>query len=140
MDPFIPDRDYTEFVIRTIKRTVKQEDSLVRQIFYTGLSKDSANPINLAVLAPTSEGKTHPVLEGVQYFPKKDVWKVGSMTPRVLIRQNGTLVDSNNEPLEGRIKELKREISSTEGDDTNREELQEQLRQLYEEAKVLIDL
>ena len=52
----IPDNDYAEFVIRTAKKTVKQEDALVRQIFYTALSKDSADPINLAIFAPTSEG------------------------------------------------------------------------------------
>lgn len=67
------DSDYTEFVIRIIKRTVRQEDSLVRQIFYTGLSKNSANPLNLAVLAPTSEGKTYPVLESLQFFPKEHI-------------------------------------------------------------------
>ena len=44
----VPDKDFAEFVIKTIKRTVRQEDSLVRQIFYTGLSKDSANPLNLS--------------------------------------------------------------------------------------------
>ena len=62
------------------------------------------------------------------------------MTPRQLIRQNGMLVDSNNEPLEGRLKELKRAISSADGDHSKKEELEEQLNQLYQEAKVLIDL
>lgn len=99
VDSKITDRDYAEFVISTIKRTVRQEDSLVRQILYTGISKDSANPINLAVIAPTSEGKTYAVLESLQYFPKEDTWKIGSMTPKVIIRQNGILVDSNNQSL-----------------------------------------
>ena len=90
LDSIIPDRDYAEFVIRTAKKTVKQEDLLVRQIFYVGLSKDSSNPLNLAVLAPTSEGKTHAVLETLQYFPKNEIWKVGSMSPKVIIRQNGS--------------------------------------------------
>ena len=105
LDSKIPDRDYAEIVIRTIKRTVKQEDSLVRLIVYTAISKDTSNPINLAVLAPTSEGKTYAVLESIQYFPKQDIWKIGSMTPKVIIRQNGILVDSNNEPLEDGLKE-----------------------------------
>lgn len=136
----ITDRDYAEFVIRTIKRTVKQEDLLVRQIFYSGLSKNCPNPINLAVLAPTSEGKTYPVLESLQYFPKRDTWKLGSMTPKVIIRQNGILVDQDNEPLKPKIKELRKRIRSDEIDDEEKEELQEQLEQLYLEAKVLIDL
>ena len=46
LDSKIPDRDYAEYVIRTIKRTVKQEDSLVRLIEYTAISKliPSAKP------------------------------------------------------------------------------------------------
>ena len=99
LDSKIPGRDYAEFVIRTIKQTVKQEDPLVRQIVYTAISKDTSNPINLAVLAPTSEGKTYAVLESIQYFPKQDIWKIGSMTPKVIIRQNGILVDSNNQRI-----------------------------------------
>jgi hypothetical protein len=139
LDSKIPDRDYAEFVIRTIKRTVKQEDSLVRLIVYTAISKDTSNPINLAVLAPTSEGKTYAVLESIQYFPKQDIWKIGSMTPKVIIRQNGILVDSNNEPLEDRLKELKRKIKETDNSD-EKEDLKQQLSQMYNEAKVLIDL
>lgn len=139
LDSKIHDRDYAEFVIITIKRTVKQEDSLVRLIVYTTISKDTSNPINIAVLAPTSEGKTYAVLESIQYFPKQDIWKIGSMTPKVIIRQNGILVDSNNEPLEGRLKELKRKIKETDNSD-EKEDLKQQLSQMYNEAKVLIDL
>src|SRR5215471_18730420 len=133
------DGDYAECVIRAIKRTVKQEDPLVRQIVYTAFSKDSTNPINLAVLAPTSEGKTYPVLESLQYFPRNHIWKIGSMTPKVIIRQNGILVDSNNQPIADRIKELKRKINEA-NDSDEKQDLEEQLRQLYNEAKVLIDL
>lgn len=141
LDPYIQDRDYVEFIVKTIKRTVRCEDTLVRQIVYTGLSKDSANPINLAVLAPTSEGKTYPVLETIRYFPKQDVWKVGSMSPKVIIRQNGILVDNDNEPLDSRIKDLKKQIRSCKDDDEEKaEELKEQLHQIYQEAKVMIDL
>jgi hypothetical protein len=140
LDSKILDRDYAEFAIGTIKRTVRQEDSLVRQIFYTGISKDTANPINLAVIAPTSEGKTYAVSESIQYFPKQNIWKIGSMTPKVIIRQNGILVDSNNEPLEDRIKELKSKIRQTDNDSNEKEDLKQQLNQIYNEAKVLIDL
>jgi hypothetical protein len=104
LDPHIPNRDYAGFAIETIKKTVKEEDSLVRQIFYAAISKDSTSPINLAVMAPTSEGKTHAIVESIKYFPEEDVWMIGSMTPKVIIRQNGVLVDGNNQPLEAKIK------------------------------------
>jgi len=142
LDAHIPYRDYAEYVIRPAKKTVKQEDGLVRQIVYVGLSKDSDNPLNLAVLAPTSEGKTHAVLQTLQYFPKQDLWKIGSMSPKVIIRQSGVLVDRNNEPLEGKIKELRKQIKTAQKnkDDDHEEDLQEQLRHLYQEAKVMIEL
>jgi hypothetical protein len=156
LDPYISDKDgdYAEYAIRSIKKTVKQEDSLVRQLFYTALSKDAASPQNLAVLASTSEGKTHPVLETLQYFPEEHVWMIGSMSPKVIIRQNGILVDRNNEPLEPTIKEYKKQIRDlkNEIDRNNKttkkvtdledkiELLQDKLNELYQEAKVLIDL
>jgi len=107
----IPGKDYAEFVIETTKLTVKQEDALVRQIYYTAISKDTREPLNLAILAPTSEGKTYPTLQTIQYFPPEDIRKIGSMSPRVVIRENGILVDNDtNQPITGKIKELRRKI------------------------------
>jgi flagellar capping protein FliD len=63
------------------------------------------------------------------------------MSPKVIIRQNGILVDNNNEALDGRIKDLKKQIRSCKDDDEEKsEELKEQLHQIYQEAKVMIDL
>jgi hypothetical protein len=81
LDPYVESRDYTEFVISTIKKTVKREDATIRQVLYTGLSKDTRDPLNLAILAPTSEGKTHVVQQTISYFPKDKVWIIGSMSP-----------------------------------------------------------
>lgn len=134
----IPDRDYAEFLIQTSKCTVKQEDSLVRQIIYTVISKDTSNPINLAVMAPTSEGKTYAVQQTLALFPNDDIWTIGSMSSRVMVRQNGIPVDSNNQPIAGRIKELKKKIDEAEKGE--KADLEEELRQLYDDAKVLINL
>ena len=41
-EPDVQDKDHAEYVINTARRTVKQENSLVRQIFYTAMSKDTA--------------------------------------------------------------------------------------------------
>jgi hypothetical protein len=139
LDFNIYDRDYAEFVINTIKKTVKQEDSLVRQIFYCGLSAYTNDPINLGIIAPTSEGKTYPVIESLKPFPKEDVWLIGSMSTKLLVRQKGVLVDGNNEPLKPKIKELKKEIADAKEKDIQ-EELKEQLEDLYENARTLIDL
>ena len=131
---------FADFVIKTIKKTVKREDSLIRQLFYTGLMPYSNRPINIGIKAPTSEGKTYVVKEVImKFFPKKDVWVIGSMSPKVIIRQNGKLVDSNtNELLESKIRELKKQISSTKDAET-KENLQEQLEQLLDNSKIVID-
>ena len=81
----INNNDFFEYVIRTVKKTVKCEDALIRQILYTGLSSYiQDDPINLGIIAPTSEGKTYPVEECMKFFPKEDVYKVGSMSAKVL--------------------------------------------------------
>src|SRR5919199_242166 len=139
LDCNIQDKDYAEFVINTIKKTVKQEDSLVRQIFYSALSAYTNDPINLGIIAPTSEGKTYPVIESLKPFPKEDVWLIGSMSTKLLVRQKGVLVDKNNKLLKPQIKELKKEIVDAK-EEEKQEELKEQLQEMYENARSLIDL
>ena len=135
----VPNRDYAEFVINIIKKTVKQEDSLVRQIFYTVLSAYTNDPINLGIMAPTSEGKTYPVVESIRPFPKDDIWRIGSMSTKLLVRQKGTLVNENYEPLKPKIKELKKQIRNTDNVD-KQDELKEHIIELYENARSLIEL
>jgi hypothetical protein len=135
----IPNRDYAEFVIKVVKKTVKQEDALVRQIFYTGLSAYTNDPINLGIIAPTSEGKTYPVIETLKPFPKEDVWLIGSMSTKLLVRQKGALVDENNEPLKPKIREVKLKLEYTK-DKKEQQELKEELQELYENARILIDV
>jgi hypothetical protein len=72
-------------------------------------------------MAPTGEGKTYVVKEVIiKFFPKKDVWVIGSMSPKVLIRQNGILVDSDNEPIKDRVIELKELICVAEEESKKR--------------------
>jgi hypothetical protein len=106
----IPNRDYAEYLIQAAKKDVKCEDYLVRQIVYIALSKDSTNPLNLLILAPTSEGKTHAVTKTLEYWPDFEVMYIGSMSPKVLIRMHGETVDENNEPIGRRERNLKRKI------------------------------
>jgi hypothetical protein len=141
-DPYIPNRDYVEFVIKNIKRNVKREDSLVRLLVYAGLTTYSYNPLCIGIRAPTTEGKTYAVIQSIlKYFPKSDYALIGSISPKALIRQHGILVDKDNyQPLEPKIKELKKQIREYKDDESKKEDLQQQLDQLYKEAKYLIDL
>jgi hypothetical protein len=142
LDPHIPDRDYAEYYINVAKKTVRREDSFVRQVFYTALSKDSDDPLNLAVLAKTSAGKSYGINETLKYFNDKNIWFIGSMTPKVLVRQNGILVDANYQPLKPQIKVLNKciEDAKKKKDTDQVAELEEELESLLEDAKVLIEL
>ncbi len=138
-EPETQDKDYAEFVINTIKRTVKQENVLIRQIFYTAMSKDTPDPCNLGIVAPTSEGKTYPVVEVLKFFPAEDVLYIGKMSTMSLVRQKGILVDSNNQPVVDKIKKLKKQIGEAEDKD-EKESLEKDLELLTEDIRTLVDL
>ena len=90
-------------------------------------------------MAPTSEGKTYAVSEIMKLFPKQDVWMLGNMSPKVLIRDRGILVDKDNQPIQEEIRELDNRIRN-EKDDDKKNELLEQRKNLYENSKMLIDI
>ena len=134
----VTDKNYAEYVLGIGKRTVKCEDPLVRQIFYTCMSAYTKNPINLAIIAPTSEGKTYPVMEVTKCFPKEDVLNIGAMSTKALVRQRGIPVDDNNQPIEAKIKELKKkQMNSKKG---RKKELRNELLSLKQNSKTLIEL
>lgn len=101
-----------EFIINTIKKEVKRDDVLVRQVFYTGISTYTFDPLNLAVLAPTSEGKTYAVMKVMKYFPKEDVWNIGAMSTKVLVRQKGILINSKGESIQEKVDKLRDELNN----------------------------
>jgi hypothetical protein len=137
----IDNSDFVEYVVKAIKKTVKCEDGLIRQILYAALSSYiEDDPINLGIIAPTSEGKTYPVEETMKFFPKEDIYKVGSMSTKALVREKGILVDKYNEPLEDRLKELRRQKNDKTKNSEEKEQISDQIIELYEDSKTLIDL
>ena len=138
------DGDFINYIIKQIKKTVKCEDVLIRQILYTGLSSYVGDdPINLGIIAPTSEGKTYPVEETMKLFPKEDMYKVGSMSAKVLVRQKGTLIDKNGQSIDQKIKDLvkkKNLLGDSKEDKEQKLNIISEIEELYEGAKTLIDL
>ena len=57
----IPDGNFAEYIVNTAKKTIKREDSLIRLVLYTGLRTYTKYPLNLGIIAPTSEGKSYAV-------------------------------------------------------------------------------
>ncbi len=56
--------------VDVVAKEVKQDDRLCRQVHYTLLSMYTNNPINLAINAPTGEGKSYPVKKSSRAISK----------------------------------------------------------------------
>src|SRR6266496_5410421 len=87
--------DPTKFCLSVICKEVKEDVKLVRQVFYVILSAYTKNPMNLAINAPTGEGKSYVVRKVAELFPKPDIVYLASMTDKALFHRHGTLVVKN---------------------------------------------
>lgn len=118
---------------------IKNDHKLVIKILWCCFSAYTSIPINLGIMASTSEGKTYATVEVTKIFPKKDIILVGRMSPTALIHQNGILVDENLNPLESKIESLDYEIENT-NDKEIRDQAKKEKKELLKTAKNLIDL
>ncbi len=122
-----------------LKSKIKNDSKLVRKITWCCFSAYTSNPINLGIMAPTSEGKTYATVKVSEIFPKDDVISVGRMSPTALIHQNGIRVDENLNPIDSKIESLEYEIANTEDKET-RTQAKKEIEELLKTAKNLIDL
>jgi len=88
---------------------IKNDPKLVKQLIRIYLSAYTNNPINLALLAQSSEGKTYATVEVSKIFPGKDIISVGRMSPTALIHAQGVYITEDGEKIEDKIKELNQE-------------------------------
>jgi hypothetical protein len=150
-------QDPLEYVIHVDLREAKQEDRLVRQINYTMLSAYTANPINLAVNAPSGEGKSHTIIKVSEKFPEADVIVYAGMSEKALFHRNGVLVmkseNGEYEPVEVQLEEIQYEIERKtdeisissncdvkQGLRNQIKKLNDEQREIRKNAKKLIDL
>ena len=84
--------DLLGYVQDVILKEAKQEDRLVKQLLYTMLSAKTNNPMNLAINAPTGEGKNWVIDKVTAVFPEDDVIKLHGMTDKALFHESGELV------------------------------------------------
>ena len=94
-----------------LNTVIMDEKILVKKILRVGFSAYTNNPINLGLMAPSSEGKTYAVVHVMELFPKEDVIFVGGMSPTAFIHERGIMVNENNESIEAKIQELKLKTS-----------------------------
>jgi hypothetical protein len=149
--------DKIRYCINVILKEAKLEDRLVKQTFYTMLSAYTTNPLNLAINSPSGEGKNYVLRKVAENFPKEDIMFLAGMTDKALFHRAGKLVimNSNGEyeeieekikEFDARIEDIEAEIATTnskitrEGLKAKITAIQEEKKELYKDAKKLIDL
>jgi len=85
------DEDPIKYILETVSKEVKDDDKLVRQTLYTIFSSATKNPMNLAVNAPSGEGKSYVVNKVASLFSKEDVISLSGMTEKSLFHKRGTI-------------------------------------------------
>ena len=82
-------------VVKVSRKLIKNDDYSVKQIYLHALSAYTAEPSNLQTIAPTSEGKTYPIVNILRHYPKEDVWFLGGLSPTAIQHDKGHLVDKD---------------------------------------------
>jgi len=100
---------------------IKNDPVLVKQLLRAYLSSYTYNPINIGVLAQSSEGKTYATVQVSNIFPKEDIILIGRMSPTALIHQQGVLVDEDYEPIDDLVKGLDNDILFAEQNNDNKQ-------------------
>ena len=146
-------------LIENIRKDVKGEHRNISMILNAGLSAFTPDPINLAVVSPSSEGKTYLVVQTLSRFPQQYVWMFRKVSPKTFTRERGVLavraINDNREKFETMIpneftgKEMRvgaylkflRDVINDKKDnnDINLEEAREALSNLEENLYTLVD-
>jgi hypothetical protein len=151
-------KDKIQYPIEIALREARLEDRLVRQIYCCMLSAYTKNPLNLAINAPSGEGKNYVLRTVAQLFPKEDVMFLTGMTDKALFHRAGKVViknpstgkyddlESQIDKLDSRIEDLQIELATTNDSITKQglkamiKDVEKEKKELYKGAKKLIDL
>lgn len=136
------------FCLNVVLREAKQEHRLTLQILHTMLSTYSNDPKNLAINAPSGEGKSYILIKCGNLFPKEDIIFLSGMTDKALFHRNGKLVIKNEQgeyiPIDEKLKVIEESIENKEEEKFNtkdnnlKQALSSEIRNLEREKKDLL--
>lgn len=86
-----------EYIIRVILKEVRKERRLITQVLYTLFSAYTADPLNLAINAPSGEGKSYVLNNVIKYFPVLDILLLAGMTEKAIFHRKGDIVVPEDE-------------------------------------------
>jgi len=136
--------DAYKIILDILEITIKNDREYCASILRVGFSAIMPDPLNLLCEAPTSEGKTYPIVIITNLFPRKHVWLLGGLSPTALRYDHGILVDiDTGEELQEKIDDLYLELEMLGRGKKNakeRRDIQKQIRTILENSCSQIDL
>ena len=132
--------DVTEF----LKKEILKESDNIYLVTLNGLSAYSSNPINLRILAPSSEGKTYLVNQISKLFPKTDVLNLSSASAQSFKYLNGeTVIETKSgdfEPVDAKLVELEIKGQDKTKSKEELESIRNEITEIRKKSWHLIDL
>ncbi|MCD6493211.1 MAG: hypothetical protein J7K36_05360 [Archaeoglobaceae archaeon] len=126
-------------LIRFFDKYIAEDYETRTYVLLTLFSAFTNNPLNLAVKAPTSEGKTYNVINIAKFFPTENVIILGSASPTSLIHDsNAILVDKDLNPIEDKLIEISQAIQEANKEEKKR--LIQKREEILRDARYLVDL
>lgn len=107
---------FSKFLIH-LGRSVKRDKITKNMVFNTGVSAYTKDPINLFLKGESCIGKTYVTTQTLKYFPEKDVWMLGGLSPKALIHRYGVFVDENGVEIDFDEKPTKQSVKQKLIDD-----------------------
>ena len=127
-------------LVDVIETQVREDQFTVKMNLLHLFSAYLPEPMNLYSIAPTSEGKTYPIVQAASIFPKCDVLLLGGLSPTAIAHDNGVLVDRDTgQEIEPLIKDLGIAMRDAEGKD-NKQAFKDQINALLRNAVNRVDL
>jgi predicted transcriptional regulator len=144
--PLLQGLNLFQTLVEIRRSTVKEDDYMIMQSLLHMTSAFLTEPANMGVEAPSSEGKTHPVVETARLFPPENVWFLAGLSPTAIAHDYGELVDAESkQPLTPILAKLQSELEKlrgVKGDEARlkRREIQTEMARLLKNSAYLVDL
>lgn len=134
------DTNLHQYILNIITKEVVEDDIIVGAIFVCAMSAYTKIPINIAVAAPSGEGKSYSIGKVLDLFPKNDIISLMGISNKAMLHEEGidVIVDEagNRIPLSEILAEMKDEARAikdrlaNETDDRNKRPIERELEDL----------
>jgi predicted transcriptional regulator len=144
--PLLQGLNLFQTLVEIRRSTVKKDDYMIKQSLLHIASAFLTEPANMGVEAPSSEGKTYPVVETSKLFPPENIWLLAGLSPTALAHDHGELVDAETkQPLTPTLVRLQAELEKLknrkdEESKAKRREIQMEIARLLRNSAYLVDL